>query len=135
MYWLFLLDLIFSSSMSDSMKFSQSPNSHSPKNMPKKPLVSSPASISPKALTHLVPYKLASQQRGPAGQIVFFFLKVAALETVRRFSRAQCPFVWKAIQSLQILCFPPFKWICRWTPFGMFVEGVQVCKVFELSTI
>ncbi|URE03040.1 CRAL/TRIO domain [Musa troglodytarum] len=112
--------------MSDSISKFQSLNTLSSENMPRKALVaSSPGNISPKALKNLVSYKYSSQQRGPTGQIALFLLKVAALETVRRFSRARCPFVWKTIQALQVLCYPPFKWIRRWTPFGMVVEGVQ----------
>ncbi|KAF5939785.1 hypothetical protein HYC85_020952 [Camellia sinensis] len=36
--------------------------------------------------------------RGTAGDAALFLLKVAALETVRRFSRAKCPFLWHGIQ-------------------------------------
>ncbi|CAL9103819.1 unnamed protein product [Musa acuminata var. zebrina] len=112
--------------MSDSSSKSQSLNTLSSENMPRKALVASfPGNISPKAFKNLVSYKFSSQQRGPTGQIALFLLKVAALETVRRFSRARCPFVWKTIQALQVLCYPPFKWIRRWTPFGMMVEGIQ----------
>lgn len=113
--------------MSDSSKNSQSANSLSSKSMHRKPpLPSTLGSISAKAFKHMVPYKSLSQQSGPTAKVAFFILKVAALEAVRRFSKARCSFIWKTIQSLQILCYPPIKWISRWKPFGMLVEGVQV---------
>lgn len=58
-----------------------------------------------------------------------FLLKVAALETVRRFSMAKCPFAWHGLQTLQILCYPPFKWIQRWASFKNLVGGMQVCPL------
>jgi len=63
---------------------------------------------------------------GPVGQVAIFLLKVAALETVRRVSRCKCPHVWNGLQALQLLCYPPFKWIQRWAPFKGLVKGVQV---------
>ncbi|KAG6535554.1 SEC14-like protein 5 [Zingiber officinale] len=112
--------------MSDSSKNSQSANSLSSKSMHRKtPLPSTPGSILPKAFKHMVPYNSFSQRSGPTAKVAIFILKVAALEAVRRFAKARCSFIWKTIQSLQILCFPPIKWISRWKPFGMMVEGVQ----------
>ncbi|KAL2899044.1 Sec14 cytosolic factor [Bienertia sinuspersici] len=64
--------------------------------------------------------------RGVAGGVASFFLKVAALETTRRFSRAKCPFVWRSLQAFQMLCYPPFKWIQRWAPFKGLVHGMQM---------
>ncbi|XP_028191283.1 uncharacterized protein LOC114377090 isoform X1 [Glycine soja] len=58
--------------------------------------------------------------------ITFFLLKVAALEIIRRFSKRRCPCVWRGLQALQILCYPPFKWIQRWAPFKSLVDGMQV---------
>ncbi|KAJ6984373.1 hypothetical protein D5086_017697 [Populus alba] len=63
---------------------------------------------------------------GPVGQVAIFLLKVAALETVRRVSRCKCPHVWNGLQALQLLCYPPFKWIQRWAPFKGLVKGVQM---------
>ncbi|KAF6172071.1 hypothetical protein GIB67_029489 [Kingdonia uniflora] len=60
------------------------------------------------------------------GHITFFLLKVAALEVMRRVSRVYCPLVWRSLQALQTLCYPPFKWIQRWTPFKELVLGMQV---------
>ncbi|XP_020224729.1 phosphatidylinositol/phosphatidylcholine transfer protein SFH4 [Cajanus cajan] len=60
------------------------------------------------------------------GRIIFFLLKVAALEIIRRFSKTRCPCVWRGLQALQILCYPPFKWIQGWAPFKGLVENMQV---------
>lgn len=68
-----------------------------------------------------------------------FLLKVAALETVRRFSMAKCPFAWHGLQTLQILCYPPFKWIQRWAPFKNLVGGMQALSrpilVLSIATV
>lgn len=45
------------------------------------------------------------------GDIGVFLLTTAALEIVRRISKAKCPFVWQGLQALQLLCYPPFRWI------------------------
>ena len=66
---------------------------------------------------------------GAAGQVTFFLLKIIALEMVRRFSKSRCPFAWRGLQALQVLCYPPFKWIQRWAPFSCLVKGMQVCAV------
>ncbi|KAL5710912.1 hypothetical protein ACHQM5_021421 [Ranunculus cassubicifolius] len=60
-----------------------------------------------------------------AGHIALFLLKVAALEIVRRFSKAKCPVVWHGVQALQVLCYTPLKWIQRWTPLMILVKGMQ----------
>lgn len=62
---------------------------------------------------------------GVFGDVAFFLLKVAALETVRRFSRAKCPFAWRSLQALQLLCYPPLKWLQRWAPFRGLIKGMQ----------
>ncbi|XP_030471916.1 uncharacterized protein LOC115689873 [Syzygium oleosum] len=62
---------------------------------------------------------------GVLGDVAFFLLKAAALETVRRFSRAKCPFVWRGLQALQFLCYPPLKWLQRWASFRGLVKGMQ----------
>lgn len=59
------------------------------------------------------------------GDVGVFLLTTAALEIVRRFSNAKCPFVWRGLQALQILCYPPFSWIQRWTPFKGLVKNMQ----------
>ncbi|KAJ6315767.1 hypothetical protein OIU78_019106 [Salix suchowensis] len=63
---------------------------------------------------------------GPVGQVAIFLLKVATLETIRRVSRSKCPQVWNGLQALQLLCYPPLKWIERWAPFKGLVKGVQM---------
>lgn len=67
------------------------------------------------------------------GDIGVFLLTTAALEIVRRFSNAKCPFVWKGLQALQIMCYLPCSWIERWTPFKVLVENMQVG--FDISNI
>ncbi|KAK9061199.1 hypothetical protein SSX86_018379 [Deinandra increscens subsp. villosa] len=62
---------------------------------------------------------------GGADGIGVFLLTTAALEIVRRVSSAHCPFVWRGLQALQILCCPPFKWIQKWAPFTGLVKGMQ----------
>lgn len=63
------------------------------------------------------------------GDLAFFLLKVAALEAVRRFSRAKCPFAWRGLQALQLLCYPPLKWLQRWAPCRVLLKGMQVCTL------
>ncbi|CAH9108821.1 unnamed protein product [Cuscuta epithymum] len=65
-------------------------------------------------------------RKGSGCQIALFLLKVAALESVRRISKSRCPPVWSSLQALQVICYPPFKWIQKWAPFGMLVKGMQM---------
>ncbi|KAI7983151.1 hypothetical protein LOK49_LG15G01436 [Camellia lanceoleosa] len=88
-------------------------------------VASSPKSFSQKATQHVVSFNPIRMGRGTAGDAALFLLKVAALETVRRFSRAKCPFLWHGIQVLQVLCYPPLKWIQRWAPFKGLVNNMQ----------
>lgn len=62
---------------------------------------------------------------GIAGDAALFLLKVVALETVRRLSRARCPLAWKGVQALQAFCYPPFKWIHKWVPFKGLLKAVK----------
>ncbi|XVF20086.1 hypothetical protein REPUB_Repub11eG0168100 [Reevesia pubescens] len=55
-----------------------------------------------------------------------FLLKIAALETVRRVSKAKCPFLWHGIQALQVICYPPVNCIQKWAPFKGLVKGMQM---------
>lgn len=64
-------------------------------------------------------------RRDAAGHAALFLLKVGALETVRRFSKAKCPFVWSGLQALQAFCYPPLKWLQRWDLFKTLVTGLQ----------
>lgn len=67
---------------------------------------------------------------GAVGHAAIFVLKVAALESVRRVSRSKCPPLWHGLQALQVLCYPPFKWIRRWGPLNSLVKGMQVRNCF-----
>ena len=84
----------------------------------------------PRSACKLIVY--STHGTGPVGQVAIFLLKVATLETVRRVSRSKCPQVWNGLQALQLLCYPPFKWIQRWAPFKGLVKGVQVVSCFLL---
>ncbi|XP_077214056.1 uncharacterized protein LOC143848888 [Tasmannia lanceolata] len=88
-------------------------------------VASTPKDFLRRTFKNLVSLKHAKLGGGSADQIVFFLLKVASLEILRRFSRARCPFIWQGLQALQVLCYPPFKWIQRWAPFKTLVEGMQ----------
>jgi len=88
-------------------------------------LVASPAkAISPKAINHIMPKQLILSRESSV-QVASFFAKVIALEVVRRISKARCPFIWNSIQALQVLGYPPFRWIQRWAPLKFFVQGIQ----------
>ncbi|GAB2274336.1 hypothetical protein Dimus_009101 [Dionaea muscipula] len=73
----------------------------------------------------IAPQNHVAYGSGIAGDAALFVLKVAALEALRRFSRARCPLVWRGVQGLQVVCSPPFKWIQRWFPFRSFIMGIQ----------
>lgn len=78
-----------------------------------------------KLLKPLVSLKRVRLGRGSTDPIVFFLLKVAALGMLQRLSKARCPYIWQGLQALQIICYPPFKWIQRWTPLKILVKGMQ----------
>ncbi|XP_015935681.1 uncharacterized protein LOC107461651 [Arachis duranensis] len=89
-------------------------------------ILSRPKSVVLRYHQHLVSLIDGDFGTSAVGRITIFALKVAALEIVRRFSKSKCPFVWKGLQALQILCYPPFQWIQRWAPFKGLVESMQV---------
>ncbi|XP_038995020.1 uncharacterized protein LOC120119243 [Hibiscus syriacus] len=60
-----------------------------------------------------------------AGHAAIFFLKVAALETVRRVSKSKCPFLWRGFQALQVICYPPFNCVQKWVPIKGLIKGMQ----------
>lgn len=93
-----------------------------------------PKASSQPSFRHIASLSHSRSANDAVGHVALFILKVAALETVRRFSRAKCPFAWRSIQALQVLCYPPFKWIQRVAPFRSLAKGIQVytCKFFEL---
>ncbi|KAG8098785.1 hypothetical protein GUJ93_ZPchr0013g37961 [Zizania palustris] len=89
-------------------------------------LVASPAkAISPKTVKQIVPAKYLILSGESTSHIASFLVKVAALEVVRRFSKAKCPFIWNSIQALQVLGYPPFRWIQQWAPLKFVVQGIQ----------
>ncbi|XP_026415497.1 uncharacterized protein LOC113310894 [Papaver somniferum] len=112
-----------SSSISSSTKKLQVPgsSSSSSKRYSGKSLV---ASV-PKRLKRIPLLNNGGLRKEYAGQIAIFLLKVAGLEVIRRVSKAKCPFAWRGIQALQLLCYPPLKWIERWAPFKGLVMGMQ----------
>lgn len=65
-------------------------------------------------------------RQSPMNNVALFLLKVGALETVRRLSKARCPFVWSGLQALQVFCYPPLKWLQRWDPFRNLIKGAQI---------
>ncbi|XP_027158994.1 uncharacterized protein LOC113763561 [Coffea eugenioides] len=95
--------------------------------------------LSQKALKCITSVKQQIQGSGVAGDIMVFLVTTAALEVVRRFSKAKCPFVWRALQALQILCYPPFKWLQRWQPFkGLGKHSKKLSRpmlVLSISTL
>ncbi|XP_010520282.1 PREDICTED: SEC14 cytosolic factor [Tarenaya hassleriana] len=96
------------------------------KELPKKNLV---AAI-PRAFQQTIYKQILSVNGGKVGNGIawnaaVFLLKIAALEAVRRISRAKCPFIWNSIQALQCLCYPPLKWIQRWAPFKGLINAMQ----------
>ncbi|KAL3523796.1 hypothetical protein ACH5RR_016630 [Cinchona calisaya] len=95
--------------------------------------------LSQKALKCITSVKQQMQGSGVAGNILVFLVTTAALEVVRRFSRAKCPFIWRALQALQVLCYPPFKWLQRWHPFKGLVKHTKKLSrpmlVLSIATI
>ncbi|KAK7272079.1 hypothetical protein RJT34_28465 [Clitoria ternatea] len=88
-------------------------------------------SCHPKSVVHRNHQLLISLIHGrfgssAVGRITIFLLKVAALEIIRRLSKSRCSCVWRGLQALQILSYPPFKWIERWAPFKGLVKTMQV---------
>ncbi|KAK2983266.1 hypothetical protein RJ640_009280, partial [Escallonia rubra] len=81
--------------------------------------------LSEKTLKCILSMKQGIQGNGAAGEIGIFLLTTATLEIVRRFSRAKCPFIWRGLQALQLLCYPPFTWMQRWAPFKCLVKSMQ----------
>ncbi|CAI8616553.1 unnamed protein product [Vicia faba] len=64
--------------------------------------------------------------RTTVGCAALFLVKVAALETVRRFSKNRCPCVWQGLQGLQILAYTPVQWFQKWATFRSLVKSMQV---------
>jgi len=94
-----------------------------------------PKALLQKAVVPFVSLKQVKVTRETTGKFVFFLLKVAALEVVRRISEAKFPVLWKGIQGIGLLKCPPFSWLQRWTPFRFLATSTQEFSrpVFFLS--
>ncbi|GMI97088.1 hypothetical protein like AT3G46450 [Hibiscus trionum] len=86
---------------------------------------SSPKSVSRSSYRQLSAVRNRGNVKGAAGHAAIFLLKVAALETVRRVSKAKCPLLWRGFQALQVICYPPFNCVQKWAPFKGLVKGMQ----------
>lgn len=93
----------------------------------KKSLVASrPKAFSGSAYKHIASLSHRGIGSSMVGNAAFFLLKVAALEGLRRISMAKFPFAWRGLQALQLLCYPPLKWLQRWAPFRGLIKTMQV---------
>lgn len=73
-----------------------------------------------------IPFNNGKIRKLPANDMALFLLKVGALEIVRRLSKHRCPFIWSSLQTLQVFCYPPLKWLQRWDPFRNLIKGMQM---------
>ncbi|XVE59230.1 hypothetical protein DITRI_Ditri05aG0029200 [Diplodiscus trichospermus] len=89
-------------------------------------VVSSPKAFTRSNYREITKLRDGRDVKDAAGHVAIFLLKVAALETVRRVSKAKCPFLWRGIQALQVICYPPVNFIQKWAPFKGLVKGMQV---------
>lgn len=90
-------------------------------------VASSPTPFSRGTRGHIALSNFGRLGDGAVGVAAVFLLKLVALETVRRVSKAKCPFVWRGLQALQFVTYPPFKLIQKWiTPFKGLITGMQV---------
>ncbi|ERN07812.1 hypothetical protein AMTRI_Chr08g204350 [Amborella trichopoda] len=78
-----------------------------------------------KTLKNVASLKNAKIGSDTSVQLISFLLKVAALDVVRRFSKARVPFLWRGIQGLHVLSCLPFKWMEKWRPLRNLVRGTQ----------
>ncbi|XP_031386638.1 uncharacterized protein LOC116200090 isoform X1 [Punica granatum] len=96
------------------------------KRAPTRTLVASrPKAFPGGAYKHIASLRHGEIGSGVVGRAAFFLLKVAALEGFRRLSKAKCPFAWRGLQALQLLCYPPLKWIQHWAPFRGLIKTMQ----------
>ncbi|KAH9325338.1 hypothetical protein KI387_005516, partial [Taxus chinensis] len=84
----------------------------------------------PKALLQntvapFVKLKQVKVTRESSSHLLFFLLKIAALEVVRRVSKTRFPLLWKSIQGIWLLKYPPFSWLQKWMPFRHLAKGAQ----------
>lgn len=88
-------------------------------------VASIPKALLQNAVAPFISLKQVKVTRQTTGQFVFFLLKVAALDVVRRISEAKFPVLWRGIQGLGLLKCPPFSWLQRWTPFRLLAKSTQ----------
>lgn len=84
----------------------------------------------PKALLQntfapIVMLKEVKITRESSSHLLFFLLKTVALEVVRRVSKRRFPLLWKSIQGIWLLNYPPFSWLQKWMPFRHLAKGAQ----------
>jgi hypothetical protein len=60
------------------------------------------------------------------GKLLVFFIKVSALEALRRASQAKCRPIWWSLQWVSIFQAPPFNWLQRWAPFRFLAQATEV---------
>ncbi|KAM7499252.1 hypothetical protein LguiA_023666 [Lonicera macranthoides] len=131
--------------MEDSEHMLTSPKSLDPRVSTRRKLsiscivATAPKNFSQQTLKCITSVKQSIKENKTVGEIGLFLLTTAALEVVRRLSRSKCPFVWRGIQALQLLCFPPFRWIQRWAPFKGLVKSMQALSrpllVLSIATV
>ncbi|CAH9097523.1 unnamed protein product [Cuscuta europaea] len=96
------------------------------KKLPKNYLVATASEhFTSKALKCITSVKKCVRTGGAVDNVVMFFITTAALEVLRRFSKSKCPFIWNGLQTLQAICYPPFKWMQKWIPFKPLAKEMQ----------
>lgn len=103
------------------------PTSSEPSNSKLTLVASCSKSLSHKSLKQIPVFNNGRIRKSHVNDMALFLLKVGALETVRRLSKHRCPFIWSSLQTLQVFCYPPLKWLQRWKLFGNLIKGMQVC--------
>ncbi|XP_059666239.1 uncharacterized protein LOC132312039 [Cornus florida] len=102
-------------------------------------LASTSKGLTQTTLKHITSMRKGIPGSGAIGDIGLFLLKTVALDIVRRFSMANCPLVWHGLQALQLVCYPPLKWIQRWAPFKGLVNFMQTLSrpllVLTIATV
>lgn len=81
--------------------------------------------FAPKTVKCITSMKQGIQSSGVPGDVFAFLVTTAALEIVRRLSKNKCPFVWRGLQLLQALCYPPFKWLQKWAICKDLISNMQ----------
>ncbi|XP_023761021.1 uncharacterized protein LOC111909437 isoform X1 [Lactuca sativa] len=102
------------------------PTSSEPSNSKLTLVASCSKSLSHKSLKQIPVFNNGRIRKSHVNDMALFLLKVGALETVRRLSKHRCPFIWSSLQTLQVFCYPPLKWLQRWKLFGNLIKGMQM---------